>query len=827
MNKRLAKLMMLLTALVMVLLPIMTQAESCYLCDRIPINEASRQPEDPYLFYMNDKDVYAGDKVNLEHFELWCDGDLVDPADYTLSGAGNGEVYDTFGVVTVKAVCAQHNRVLHACTVNVLPNELNVTVVDKTYAATVFAADEFVTGATYVYGDLKGQKAEYTVTADGTEIKKVGAYSLAVSAAYAEDAAVTANVVKAQPVINVVYDHLPYTGTNLKDAFGITVTIGDTDVTAECDVEPETIIESGDYVVKFAGNNNLLPAEDVAVKVWKSLAIVSVEGNGQDLYTTNDGVPVIGDNGAIFTISGEPGKSVTVEYNGQSFDVTLDPVTGKATFTLDFVEVDENGVPQVQNLVVYYSEFADSEAIGARATVDFIFDSKDNEPELVLDAPMNRQYEWDIVLPEYGSVTKVTTNFPWIDAEGNESVRGVLYEADVTDEYSKNEDHVQRITLKNIANIPVGEEYTVTFTDLAGHSYTATCEIVEMSTCDINIEALKIVLEDGSETTKYTDPNENKRLINRSDIFAKVIGEPNEIFNLTIGGELYGQYMLDENGECEVRIERNALPRNITISIKVEYVYVHGSNATNDFIVDDVCAAPIILTPVYENAYVIAGVVEVGSVVKISYPQYEELGYIWVSPDPYGFFCAELDMLEIGDQVQIDVFDLGDNAAKVILTAISEDELTAQTAHVMGKLFTDPQNEAQPWMNITKVRVADLKAGVTYPILANNCFEIGEFSATMDENGKVVFDYEIDDSIAELVDSYMTVVNKADFDGLAARTYKAAGEDGIDADPDAKDLWIYAEFIVNLDVDGMVETFQMESLRESVLKQQYIKLQQN
>lgn len=819
MDTRLKKLMCLLAALVMMVLPVAdvgigggVQAEANPDGENRPVSPDASKFE--YLLLHDGKtindgnpSVYVGDQVDMSKFTcIELETDLqVSPEfiKFVLEGPVVDGVYVAAGAVTVSVVEINSGFVLCAEIFTVRPNVLAVTenVAALTYTADVIDPADFITAVT-----LNGQAyADYTVTClSAEEIKNVGAYVLEVSsnnaALKAEPVQVNVEVVKATPVAAVANSSLKYTGEVLTDKdFGLTVTLGDKDVYAECTVTPSEEIKAvGEYTITVS-SDNLEPVEvTVKVEPWAALNIAEVEGQP----VTGTGVDVINENGYTFEITGEPEQTVIVTYNGVDTEITLD-AEGNATFTPEYVEVNEGTAPAVQTVTVAYAIPGGAEGDEA----SFIYDDKDAEPALELTAPLNRQAEWTIVLPEYGSVTSVVATW---DGETR-----TVFTADVTDAYSANEAHEQVLTLTELYNIPEGATYTVTFVDLAGHSRTATCEVGKS---DVDIDF----------STSPTGTNTHDRLQERGNLIFDVIGYANETFKVYINGDEYGTYTFDANGECEVIIDRNDLPRDTNTNVSASYVYVNGSVTSNTFIVDDYCTKPIILTPVYENAYVIAGVVEVGSTVVISYPDYPELGSTFVRPDVYGFFAAELDMLDEGDKVQIDVQDLGDNWTSVVLVAQAEDELATQMAYPMGKLFTNNRVTDQPWLVATKVKVDDLKDGVTLPILANNCFEIGEFTAVMDENGNVVYNYTVDDSVAVVVDSYMTYAKKFDYEAFAGRSCAAveAGE-AFAIDANAKEIWIYAEFAVELDVDAMVETFQLQSARDNEVKLEYTKLQRN
>ena len=820
MDTRLKKLMCLLAVLAMMILPVagIGIVEEAHADDTGASGNVCVSPDASRYKYLllhdglavNDNNplVYVGDAVDLSGFtcvELDTDN-LVCPGyiEYKLEGPVVDGVYVAAGAVTVSVVEINSNLVLCAGIFTVQPNVLAVTehVAELTYTADVIDPKEFITAVT-----LNGQAyTDYDVKCvSAEEIKNVGAYVLEVSsnnaALKAEPVQVNVEVVKATPEVDVEFDYLPYTGEEMDaEDFGLTIKVGEKDVSGECTItySPDKILEAGEYSIHVAGGNNLEDAEKT-VKVWAALDIAEPSNNIYDkVYVIN------GDNCSI-KVSGEPQQWVNVYVNGAE-KPELKQLNADGNATIELTAINEGSfADRKQTIRVSYQEFEEIED-NVSVYLDAIISDALN-----VEVPHNRQEQLEVVLPEPGYVSK-------IEVKWTSEITDILYTDDkVKDQYSEVSIPLEYAYL---INQPAGATYSVYFKDLAGNEYEAVSVVTTLysSKPGISIQPAKNTkdrVKGGDLEVTVTG------LIGETVIVSNSWNS--DVREITISGDEGSR-----EGKATVTFPQSDIPRNQVLSVTAEYVNIDGSNSIGGFQYDDYCSKPIILTPVYENAYVIAGVVEVGSAVEISYPDYPELGSTFVRPDAYGFFAAELDMLDEGDKVQIEVQDLGDNWTSVVLVAQAEDELATQMAYPMGKLFTNNRVTDQPWLVATKVKIDDLKDGVTLPILANNCFEIGEFTAVMDENGNVVYNYTVDDSVAVVVDSYMTFAKKFDYEAFAGRwsTAVEAGE-AFAIDANAKEIWIYAEFAVELDVDAMVETFQLQSVRDNEVKQEYTKLQRN
>lgn len=764
-----------------------------------------------YFLVRTGDPIYVGDTVDETEYtvhELETDK-IVGREFYVLQidGAGSG-IYMKAGDVLAQVFEKNPGGGNAICNlyVTVLENEMKVeSVAEVEYTGKAFKPEDFITAVT-----MNGEEyTDYTVECvSAEEIKDAGEYMLLVTPGnellQVDPAQVVVKVTKATPVVEAT-ESLLYTGEVLTDKdFNLTVTLGDLDVYGECTITPSAEIKlPGKYQFAVSSDNLNEVVVDVEVAEWAPVAVTAPA----DWKQYNDTEVYVAYAGRDFTITGEEGKTVVIKLNGEVVEGEF--VIGDAAFTAALTVIEEgNLADRVQTLEVgYVDQAATADVENANAKVDFIVPMEDPTPSV---APLkDRDNKMTVTLVEPGFITSIVCGDRIICTETDEVSAMPLDAAFETE---------RTIALTNLQNLNAGETtYTVTYVSaLTGEEKTVDLVVDEKADADVYLEVGGV------------SNNVNERL-NKGDLILTVNGYAGEEFEIWIGDNKLQDAVIGEDGTVEVTIDRSDLPYNVKTTVNVRYIHIAGSRDTAPFIVDDTCAKPIILTPVYENGYVIAGVVEVGSTVEISYPDYEDIDPVYIRPDAYGFFTAELDMLDAGDRVAIRVFDLGDNISKLELTAMAEDELTTQSAFPMGKLYTSNKNDHRDWLNITKVSIADLKEGVELPILANNCFVIGEFTAKMDEEGKVTYSYSIDDSLAALVGSYMSYsTSGADYDAFAAHSSKAVNADeAFEINENARYIWIYAEFEVDVDVDAMVETFQLETVRDSELKQAYTKLQRN
>ncbi|MCL2812501.1 MAG: hypothetical protein FWD25_11530 [Clostridia bacterium] len=471
----------------------------------------------------------------------------------------------------------------------------------------------------------------------------------------------------------------------------------------------------------------------------------------------------VGATGGEFLIEGEPNELVFVHHDLSGFEETIQlDQTGRAkvvihaggnmsimdTFgntlhQMDGISAvhDSDAAHLQQQLTVFYADvenIALSDGEPESATLLFYYHTQ-AFPITVDPMFRNRDLTIDIILPEDGFVNKIQANGTDIYTTSNrmEVNRGQVVTYDLNWYTSP------------FLIVPGTGQLMIEYEDLGGMIWEGTFDISK----SIVDEPAMMQIEPEPNTNGYFGQKDQNIVIFGTSVgyepLIVEIGTTSALNDIIATGT--GNYVQTNKGNWTTPFALTDLPKDVEIVVSVSYRDVIGPGTEMVIMYDDMCMPTIVVTPLYEGARHLAGITEVGALVRISCVDQT----IKAMVDNYGFFHAELPMLFEGEEVVIDAYDLAGNHHE--LTLVVQEKPGPMKAHTQGTLFPVYDDLEEPdWMQATSVTKAELEEGVSLALLAGNLFRIGELHMRL-VNGEVVVSYSLESDV-ELLEEYITLL---------------------------------------------------------------------
>ena len=334
----------------------------------------------------------------------------------------------------------------------------------------------------------------------------------------------------------------------------------------------------------------------------------------------------------------------------------------------------------------------------------------------------NRGEKIAIQLPEAGTITSVTIPGGTVEVSG-----GVSREFTFPVSWSG----------KDL--IPSGTAISVAYTDQAGHQGTGTASASRSSVST----PITFRIRPELNANGYLNGRSSTLIVSGTACSCEPI-------RVTVAGSSRSTYATqkktwsDSNGSWEMLFDMAALPEDQDFTISAEYEDVNGSGYSISAKFDSFCAAPTMLSPVYEAMTHLSGMVEPGTAVALVING-DNQNYYEIPVDRFGHFSMnDVPMMFAGeDSFDIYVTDIAGNVS-IRHYEIEEPgdpfEVTSRV-NPLGKFFYSAEETESAAYAATPVSASDFEEGedsIELPLLMGMSYEVGTLTLQKTEAGFTV-----------------------------------------------------------------------------------------